>query len=321
MILTVTPNPAVDQVIELDEPLEADAVQRSTETRFDSGGNGINVSQFVNALGGETLATGVLGEFTGYFIREDLEGFDVPIDFTETESGPTRLNTTILSPVDTSPQTSRVEEDTDEQKEQYQLAQPGPSVSAETVDELFETVQAHDPDIVYLGGSLPPGMEPADIDRLAAAGDWETAVDVHGDVLQQLEGSYEYCRANDVHLSAATGVDIDSINTCEEAAIALQAEGFERVVASMGEEGAMIVSEEYTLYAPAPDVNVVDDVAAGDALFAGVLWAHQQGWSDEQALRVGVAAARRLVTVSGTSVETLDIEDSMDDVQVWQLQS
>lgn len=321
MILTVTPNPAVDQVISLDEPLEADAVQRGSETRFDSGGNGVNVSQFVRALEGDTLATGIVGGFTGYFIEQNLDDYGVPTDFSKTDAGPTRLNTTILATREEAPQTERIQEAAETHTQRYQLTQPGPDVSAPTVDELVETVQAHDPETVYIGGSLPRGMSPEDVDRIAAAGDWETAVDVHGDVLDQLEEHYEYCRPNEAHLAAATGIDINSINDCEEAALQLQADGFDRVIATMGEEGSMIVTDEQTLFAPAPDVDVVDTVAAGDALFAAILWAHQEGWSDETALKAGVAAARRLITVSGTSVRELDLQETMDGVRVWQLQN
>lgn len=320
MILTVTPNPAVDQVIFLDESLEPDAVQRGRETRFDSGGNGVNVSQFVRALDGDTLATGIVGGFTGYFIEHDLAEYDVPTDFTETDAGPTRLNTTIHATREEAPQTERVHEDEEKQTQRFQLTQPGPEAAESIVDDLVETVRSHDPETVYIGGSLPPGMDAADVDRIAAAGDWETAVDVHGDVLEQLEEEYEYCRPNEAHLEEATGITIDSINACEEAALQLQQQGFERVIATMGEEGSMIVTGEQTLFAPAPDVDVVDVVAAGDAMFGAILWAHQEGWSDETALKAGVAAARKLITVSGTSVQNLDLQATMDDVRVWQLQ-
>lgn len=320
MILTVTPNPAVDQVIDLDEPLEPDAVQRGTGTRFHCGGNGINVSQLLRALDGETLATGITGGFTGYFIKEELKEYDVPTDFTETTSGPTRLNTTIHTVREASPQVSRVNEPAEDQQARYQLTQPGPTVSEDVVDGLVETVHTHDPEMLYIGGSLPPGMSAADVDRLAAAGDWVTAVDAHGDVLSDLQEEYEYCRPNEAHLEEATGITIDSINACEEAALQLREQGFEHVVATMGDEGAMLVTDEKTLYAPAPDVTVVDTVAAGDGLFAAILWGHQQGWSDERALRAGVAAARKMITVSGTSVRDIELEALMEDVQVWQLQ-
>jgi len=303
MILTVTPNPAVDQTIEMGEPLEADAVQRSTEARFDSGGNGINVSQFVRALGDETLATGVVGGFTGYFIEQNLDAFDVPTDFCETDE-PTRMNTTILTP-----------------DAEYHLNQSGPQVDESVVDELIDVLQKHDPSIVDIGGSLPPGMGDDAVDRIAAAGDWDTAIDVHGDLLPDLEETYEYCKPNEVELEEATGIEINDIDDCAEAARELQEWGFERVIASMGGEGAMMVTPEETLYAPALDVDVVDTVGAGDSMFAAVLWAYEQGWDDEKALRAGVATSSQIVGITGTSVDDLDISEVIEAVRVWTLQS
>ncbi|MEF8882238.1 MAG: 1-phosphofructokinase family hexose kinase [Halapricum sp.] len=319
MILTLTPNPAVDQTIEMDEPLEPDAVQKSAGAKFDSGGNGINVSQFVHALGGETLASGIIGGFTGYFIEQDLEDFGIPTDFCTIESAPTRINTTILVPEPEAPQTTRVSEDELSERVEYQLRQEGPEVTEHIVDLLVETIQRHDPAILNIGGSLPPGMDADAVDRLASAGDWKTAVDLHGDVLMELEENYEYCRPNRAELERATGIEVETINDCEEAALRVQEMGFERVIASMGSEGAVMVTPESTFYSSAVDVEVVDTVGAGDAMFAAILWAHERGWDDAKALRAGVAAAWKLVTVRGSSVTDLSPQDRMDDVQVWEL--
>lgn len=303
MILTVTPNPAVDQTIEMPEPLEPDAVQRSSGARFDSGGNGINVSQFVKALGGDTVATGVVGGFTGYFLREDLADYDVTTDFCDIDYEPTRMNTTILTP-----------------QAEYHLNQSGPNVDNDViVEELLAVLREHDPAIIDIGGSLPPGMEPSDVDRIAAAGDWDTAVDVHGPLLPELEETYQFCKPNEIELENATGIQINDIDDCAAAARELQASGYERVVASMGGDGAMMVTPEQTLYAPALDVEVVDTVGAGDSLFAAVLWAYEQGYDDEDALRAGVATSSKVVGISGTSIRTLDITETMEQVRIWTL--
>ncbi|MFB6200840.1 MAG: 1-phosphofructokinase [Halorhabdus sp.] len=301
MILTVTPNPAVDQTIVIDEDLESDAVQRSTDAQFDSGGNGINVSQFLRALDFETVATGIIGGFTGYFIQQDLKTYDVPTDFVDVEE-PTRMNTTILPP-----------------GKEYKLNQFGPEVEREAVEELIDTLKHHDPSLINIGGSLPPKMDATDVDRIAAAGDWDTALDVHGELMPNLENTYEYCKPNEEELTKATGIEIESIDDCAEAARQLQEMGYERVLASMGGEGAMLVTPEETLYAPALEVDVVDTVGAGDSMFAGALWAYEQGWDDEKALRAGVATSAHLVQVKGPSIRELDPESLMDDVKVWSM--
>ena len=301
MIATVTLNPAVDQTIKMHTGLESESVQRSVEAQFTSGGNGVNVSQFLQALGSETVATGLIGGFTGYFIEEDLDTYDVPIDFVWVD-GVTRINTTILTP-----------------QNKYQLNQTGPTVDSDVIDELIEIISEYDPATLNIGGSLLPGMDAADVDRIATAGDWNTAVELPGEVLRELDAAYEYCKPNREELETATGQEIDSVTECVDAAKTLQERGFECVIASMGGDGAVMVTPEETLFAPALDVEVVDTLGAGDSMLAAVLWAFEQGWDAERALRAGVVASAQLVGVMGSSVRELDPEPRLDEVRIWAL--
>jgi len=301
MIVTVTLNPAVDQTIKLNTGLESESVQRSAEAQFTSGGNGVNVSQFLEALGSETVATGLIGGFTGYFIENDLATYDVSTDFVWVE-GVTRINTTILTP-----------------RNEYQLNQTGPTVDSDVIDELIGIISQHDPDTLNIGGSLLPGMDAADVDRIATAGDWDTAVEVPGEVLRELDAEYAYCKPNRKELEAATGREIESVTECVDAAKTLRERGFECVIASMGSDGAVMVTPEETLYAPALDVDVVDTLGAGDSMLAAVLWAFEQGWDAERALRAGVVASAQLVGVMGSSVRELDPEPRLDEVRIWSL--
>ncbi|MFW6436836.1 MAG: 1-phosphofructokinase [Halococcoides sp.] len=301
MILTITPNPAVDQTVQIEEDLEAGRVQRSTGAQFDSGGNGINVSQFLQAFDAETVATGITGGFTGYFIEQDLADYDVPTDFVSTED-PTRLNTTIHAAGN-----------------EYRLNQSGPDVDPSIVDDIIETALDHEPDILNIGGSLPPGLDSAAVDRIAAAGEWETALDIHGERLPDIDHGAEYVKPNEVELEAATGIEVDSIDDCAQAARELQGMGYERVLASMGSDGALLVTPDETLYAPALDVEAIDTVGAGDSMFAGALWAYEQGYGDERALKTAVSVSSQVVEVHGPSARHLDPEARIDDVRLWSM--
>lgn len=288
MILTVTYNPAVDQTVRFDGSIVPDAVHRAGDARFDAGGKGVNVSAFLTALDTDTVAAGLLGGFTGTFVAEELDAQGVPTDFVRVD-GTTRLNTTLL---------------TDDGE--YKLNQAGPAVGEDVVDAVVETVRRHDPDRVLVGGSLPPGLGAAAIDALATSGDWIIGVDVEGDLLRALDADYGFCKPNRAELGAATGAAVDTVEACAEAASRFRASGFDRVVASLGADGALLAGPDGVVYADALDVAVVDTVGAGDALLSGVLAALDAGRDDEGALRTGVAVAADAVARAGTDVPDFD---------------
>lgn len=282
MIASVTLNPAVDYTVELRESLADEDIVRTGEFRYDAGGKGINVSKYLLELGVETVATGVAGGFLGEYLLDQLAAAGLAADFADAD-GNTRLNTTVLDPA-----------------AEYKINQDGPTVSATAIDEITDLLAAHAPETVVVAGSLPDGVGPEAIDLIAGAGPWETVVDVHGGALAALEGSYALCKPNDEELAAATGEAVEGIDDAVEAARALRERGFDRVLASLGGDGAVLVSDDGALYAPPLDVEVVDTVGAGDALLAGALAARARGDPDEAALRYGVAVASRVVSISGT---------------------
>lgn len=299
MILTVTLNPAVDYTVQLDELPQSGEIARTDAAEVHAGGKGINVSKYLQQLGTETLATGLVGGTFGEFIEEELDEVGLPNDFVDI-GGQTRINTTILTP-----------------DGEYKINQGSPRVDAGVVDDVVAAIECYDPEIVVVAGSSPASIEPPHIDRIARAGSWETVVDLDGPTLGQLEAEYALCKPNADELAAATGMPTGTVEESLAAAQALQDAGFERVVPSLGEQGAILASSDTALYAPAIDVDVVDTVGAGDSLLAGVLSELVRGVSDAVALQSGVAIASRVVSVPGTDVPTLnDVQSDIDRVQV-----
>ncbi|MBX0294422.1 1-phosphofructokinase [Haloarcula nitratireducens] len=302
MIVTLTFNPAVDQTIQFDEPMAPDHVMRASDARFDAGGKGINVAQFLTAMAKPCVATGVVGGFTGTFIRDDMRADGVETAFVEVD-GTTRLNTTALA--------DGVE---------YKLNHDGPTIEESDLDAVVERVREQDPDRVLVGGSLPPGLSVADVDTVATAGDWETVVDMEGKALRELDAQYALCKPNREELGEATGDDVSTVEGCARAADSFRSRGFDRVIASLGGDGAVLANGSDLLYAEALDVDVVDTVGAGDALLSGVVAAWEDGEDDATALRNGVAVSSRLVERAGTAVPSFDdIEALRERVTVREL--
>jgi 1-phosphofructokinase len=300
MILTVTFNPAVDHTLRIEETPQVGQVNRAVEGgQFDAGGKGINVSQYLAALDSDTVATGLLGGFTGEYIRSKLS--DEPFETTFVDvPAPTRVNTTVLTA-----------------EGEYKFNENGPEATTAAVDELLQWVEALRPERVAIAGSLPPGIGPDAIDRIARAGPWKTDVDVGGRMLTSLAAVFDTCKPNEEELAAAVDRNIEDLDDAVTAARDLLERGYERVVTSLGPDGAVLVTSDVSLYAEAVDTEVVDTVGAGDSLFAGVLSALERGLSEREALKTGVAVAGRVVATAGTSPPSFEnLESLRDEVAV-----
>lgn len=301
MILTVTFNPAVDHTVRLEKNLSDEKMQRTDETSFDAGGNGINVAEYLTALGIEAEATGPVGGFTGEFLKKTLTEEAVKTDFVET-GGLTRMNETILAGED-----------------EYKINQEGPELGQHVVEKVIEKVQEVDPELLLISGSLPPGLEPGDVDRVARNQDGDTAVDLHGDVLRQLEESYLFCKPNREELETATEMSIEGIpDTVEAGEKLMELSEFERVFVTLGDKGVVLLDEDRKLHASTPaDADVVDTVGAGDAFVSGVLAAIINDERAKHALKTGTAVAMEVVSIEGTGMPELgDIEEIKEKVEI-----
>jgi len=299
MIVTVTFNPAVDHTIQVDAMPAPGEVARTDEAKFDAGGKGINVSQYLTGLGADTVATGLVGDFLGEYIRTELDEASIPADLVEIE-GHTRLNTTILS-----------------DDGEFKINHDGPGVDAGVVDDAIDAIARHDPEMVLVAGSLPPGLGTDAIDRIARAGEWDAVVDVGGATLQELDAEYALCKPNREELAAATDRPVETVEDCLAAADALRDRGFDRVVASLGGDGALLASPDALVHAAALDVDVADTVGAGDAMLAGVLSELVDEEDERAALRRGVAVASRVVANAGTTVPSFaDLDDAVARVEL-----
>ena len=93
MIYTVTVNPALDYVLQL-EKVNRGEVNRTNNDSFLAGGKGINVSQILNQLDVDNTAWGFVGGFTGKELVRQLNQKRIESDFV-TISDNTRVNVKI----------------------------------------------------------------------------------------------------------------------------------------------------------------------------------------------------------------------------------
>jgi 6-phosphofructokinase 2 len=73
-------------------------------------------------------------------------------------------------------------------------------------------------------------------------------------------------------------------------------------VVSLGAGGALWVSAERVYRLRAPTVRIRSKVGAGDCTVAGIVLALSRGWTERQALALGVAAGAAAVMTPGTKL-------------------
>lgn len=309
MIYTVTLNPALDKTVHIPN-FTLDAVNRITELRRDAGGKGINVSKVIAKLGGTSEAVAILSGDTGSWIAGALKQAGIRVKAFPA-NGETRTNLKVIDP---------------EQGTHTDINEPGPEVTdamlAEMLDVLAEEVC--EGDYVVLSGSLPAG-----VDR-RTYGAWTRTLrhagahvylDADGDALEGgLKGKPFFTKPNNHELSALVGRELTTVEEIAAAAHELVEKGVERVVVSMGGEGALLATAGETCHASSVKVPVGSTVGAGDSVVAAFVYADAQGLGVEDTLRLAMATGAANVMESGTQAAERSVIDGLiDRVEVTRL--
>ncbi|MFG3054700.1 1-phosphofructokinase family hexose kinase [Kitasatospora sp. NPDC048239] len=281
MIVTVTPNPALDLTYGL-TVLRPHTSHRVAAVHEQAGGKGVNVARVLHALGRRTTAVLPLGGPTGAAVRADLD-----------RAGISCLGVPLAADASTR-RTVAVVDDTDATV----LNEPGPELSTEhwaalrtAVRSLLPTARA-----LVLSGSLPPGVRPgayADLVRLAHEHGVPVVLDADGAALTEaLDARPTVVKPNAVELRHATGI-ADPLH----AARALADRGARAVVASFGPDGLLAVTPDGTWRARLPPEAVVrgNPTGAGDAVVAALAAALADGAPWPQALTRAVALSAAAV--------------------------
>ena len=279
MIYTVTFNPALDYAVYLDT-LEMGALNRAGGETLRCGGKGINVSVVLRNLGMDTRALGFLAGFTGRVIALWLEQMSVQNDFIMLPAGMSRINIKLKTGVVT------------------EINGQGPDIPPQALDALFAKLdRISKGDTLVLAGSIPASL-PADVyerilSRLSGRG-IRCVVDASGPLLLNvLQYRPFLIKPNEAELSELCGVpltpgDLTGVKSC---AARLQERGARNVLASLGPNGALLLTEDGKfLHQEAAAGTVRNSVGAGDSMVAGFLTGLHLTGSYREALRMGAAA-------------------------------
>ena len=277
MIYTVTFNPAIDYVVQLDSPLEIGGVNRASAEHCVLGGKGINVSGVLTELGCGNVALGFVAGETGAWLERGLAARGQQTDFIRLDSGMTRINVKIKG------------------AEETELNGAGPQITPEAMEQLYRKLDTLLPgDVLVLAGSIPACL-PQDtyqqiLTRLKGKG-VRTAVDATGQLLMNVLPYRPFLiKPNHHELAELLGRELYGDQEIAGAARVLQQKGARNVLVSMAGEGALLLDEEGRVHRiGTPQGRVVNSVGAGDSMLAGFMAGYLDRGCYDHALRLGTA--------------------------------
>lgn len=275
MIYTLTLNPSVDYIVQLESFQLGELNRTVTETKF-PGGKGINVSRVLNQLGVISKALGFIGGFTGAYIEEYLHNEKIGTDFIKVKDD-TRINIKIKTGQET------------------EINAKGPTITERNFQLLKEKItQLTAEDMLVLAGSIPSSLPQTTYEELVKVckeSNAEFVVDAEGELLKHVLPYRPFLIKPNHH---ELGELFDTtISSCKEAipyGKKLIEMGAKNIIVSLAEKGAVMITRDMTLVAEVPKGVVKNSVGAGDSMVAGFLATFEKTSNLKEAFRYSVAA-------------------------------
>ncbi len=278
MIYTVTLNPSIDYVVNMEQLVEGMVNRVSTE-HFYAGGKGINVSQILNQHGISNRALGFISGFTGNFIEGSLKEKGIDTDFIRLSEGYSRINMKIKTTTD-----------------ETEINGMGPHIPKTEIDKLYRQLDLLTADdTLVLAGSIPATL-PDDFYEKMMEHVRDRGVKVVVDatknlLLNVLTYRPFLIKPNHHEIAEMFGVTISTTEDLLQYGKRLKDMGARNVLISMGGDGAILLAENGEVYrSNVPKGVVKNSVGAGDSMVAGFIAGYEKTQCYEQALRLGAAS-------------------------------
>ena len=275
MIYTLTLNPSLDYIIQMNSFVEGKVNISESEHKL-PGGKGINVSQVLKNLGHESVALGFLGGFTGDFIHDELLKKNIKCNFVKLE-GDTRVNVKMKS--------GNVE---------TEINGNSPMITQENKDELFSKLrELKDGDILVMAGSVPLSFDSDVYKRIMEdlPKGVKVILDTKGKALEEAVKAGPFLiKPNHHELEELFNVKIQNKDEMVEYGKKLQKMGAKNVAISMAGDGAFLITEDSVYFGNVPKGIVKNSVGAGDSMVGGFTAGTAEGLSIEECFSIGIAA-------------------------------
>jgi len=303
MILAAGLTPAWQQILECDR-FSVGHVNRARAVHWCASGKVLNVGIALHHLGAPARTMSVLGgphgeRLRAEFARESIDAVWMPTQV------PTRVCTTILD---------RATGQTTE------LVENSAPLEPEVLDRFIDAFREHAAasKVLVLSGSLPEGTPPDYYRRLLVSMSVPAILDIRGpELLHALERRPLVVKPNRQELERTVGRELTDDAALLEAMRGLNARGAEWVVVTGGGAPVWMTSCEQTFQLRPPSSTVVNPIACGDCLAAGLAWGVRQGWTMLESVRYGMgAAADNLQRLLPSRLDPVRVMDFAQQVEV-----
>jgi tagatose 6-phosphate kinase len=279
MIVAAGLTPAWQQILVFDS-LQLGEVNRAKQALWCASGKVLNVGVALAHLGAASRTVTLLGGAPRAAIEREFAEYPTELYAAETKA-PTRVCTTVLD---------RATSQTTELVENAPAASPQELKSFHAIYRQAVT----DADLVVLTGSLTAGAPPESFEQMLAdlPPSCRAILDIRGpELMAALVRRPLLVKPNREELAVTVSRTLANDSETIAAARDLCRKGAEWVLITNGGNAALLVSEASAFRISPPTVEVVNPIAAGDCLAAGIASAYSSGRPMVEAVQYGIAAA------------------------------
>ena len=289
-IYTITLSPAYDVHASADSLVLQHENLAHVKSR-DAGGKGVNISRALTYNGVENTAVIVLG-------RDNCGDFKAALDADKMtyialeRDGRIRENLTIHV----------------DGEDETRISFSGFSLDNSILAEVDDLLYVDKDTVVTFTGSVPKGVDmplvKAFLKDLKNKGA-KVVVDSRSFTLDDLiEVAPWLIKPNSEEIAVYSGKEVNSFADCLDFAKKLLSDGIENVMISLGEKGALLVTEGTTVTAVPPSIDALSTIGAGDSTIAGFIAAYADGADAAECLKTATAYGTAACLLEGTTPPT-----------------
>ncbi|MCL2683958.1 MAG: PfkB family carbohydrate kinase [Synergistaceae bacterium] len=309
MIITITPNPAMDEAYVTDNFVPGRWYRAKNIVRS-PGGRGVNVSIILQQLGYESVVMGFLAGHTGSYIRDDLLSRGITANFVNIK-GENRTDTFIKD------ETGGVE---------TAVTEEGPRVFPDAVKRFFWNLERILPraTAVYMGGSLPPGA-PEDFYREAVDRVKKKNIPVYIDASETpldlaIEALPTVVRIDKRFAGEKSDITPDLLDHLMEISKRIFDEGVDWIVTSYFNKSNLFCTTKGFFLAEIKIEHPVTYRASSDALTAGMILAREERMGIEDTIRFATSCLLQTVSYPQKGLLSREtVESSLGEVTIQKI--